>query len=567
MKWFTQRIVCKKNIWIVLYAVLFSLADTVGSYVYETNTLAGFFANGRLTQVLLQFVGIAVLVFFLLLGILWLLKKLTEWEQAEGGGRFGKRMRAFFGAVKRLCLWKGGLILWVLFFLAWLPCYISYFPGVLAYDANSQLYMRDGVLPLTSHHPPLHTFFFWACLSLGEMLGSAINKGVVIYSVIQIAVFSFTISRLVYAMAKRMGGVFLSLTILFFALNPVMALFSFSTTKDVWFAMTLIGLFTQLLTWAEDPEQGCIWKTVLWAVLCCLLRNNFIYAWGVGAVLFVIRYCGWKRFGRAAVLSVLVTLAITKLGYPALGIGEGMSREKLSVPMQQVSRVVHDEGITQEQTDILYRYMNVEMILNEFNPRLADPVKDTFRSEYYDENPGEFWELYWELFEEYPADYVGEALTLNIPYWYPRASVYDSLAKRDYVETSPRVLWRQNLLPAVYDWYESIAKMTSYEGPLLFEWMFALATPLWLLLALIAALPVRQRRCYVRCLLPPLFYVLTFFLGPVSNTRYIFPIMVLYPLLLALPFLPRPVEDAELHTLSAEHSPAESTPEARSGEK
>lgn len=280
---------------------------------------------------------------------------------------------------------------------------------------------------------------------------------------------------------------------------------------------------------------------ILFSVLCSLFRNNFIYAWVIAVVLMGIGLKEKRKFWMVGALSVIIALAIMKFAYPMLGIEKGNSAEKLSVPLQQISYTTRNNTLTLEELTQIQNYLELDIIWDQFNPRFADPTKDRLNNGNYDSNPAAFWKLWMQLGSEFPVDYTTAFLQLNIPYWYQGANPYDPYAQREYVETSLRSeksgLTREEFLPVTYTFYSQFSIIEDYDSiPFIIRWMFCLATPIWLMLACGAALLYQGNRCYIRCLIPLLLFWMTYLLGPVSNARYIFPFMALYPILISLPF-------------------------------
>lgn len=532
-----KKLVQKKDIWLYGYSALFSFVYFLGRYFYEKETLSGVFSGKRGAANLVGSLFLTVAVVWILQGVLFLHNFVIGKMNADGGQ--WRRLSQFFDGLRGFSQWKRGLAVWIIFFLAWLPCYISYYPGVFSYDTPLQWRMALGEYNVTTHHPPLHTFIIRLCYQFGQNF-QAEYAAIVIYSIVQMLLLSWMLSKLVCAMAKRIPGAFLLFMLLFLALNPVIALFSFSITKDVYFAITLIGLFLELLHWTEEEEKGSIWKTALWAVLCCLFRNNFVYAWCIAFLLMLWKLKDWKRFLGMALISVVMTLSITKIVYPAIGVAKGSAAEMLSVPTLQFAYVAKYQGLTDEEYSQMAVYIDPEKIIKNYNPRVSDYVKVYLNDDVYRSDKASFWKLWWKLFQKYPNDFFDTFVSLNLPYWYQGADPNDPYSKRTYIETDwwmDEVEKPESVWPGVQEFYEQFAQMRVYDDCIALKWIYCLATPIWLLLACMVMLLQRGNARYLRVFLPFLFYWLTFLLGPVSNARYIFPFMLFYPVMLGMMFM------------------------------
>lgn len=437
----------------------------------------------------------------------------------------------------------------ILMFLCWLPCYLAYYPGIFAYDIELQTMEALGMIPYSRFHPPLHTFI-WD-IFLGIEQGLNINA-LVLYSVFQMLLFAFAFTCVLDFMIKRNYNNYLILgSFLFFSLNPVIAIFSFSPVKDAMLTVVFILFTLELCKLIHDKELYVRNTTsnirfIIIGILCCLLRNNVIYAFipvSICTILLLRKH--WKRIALWSICILAGFLLINGPLYSALGIEKGNSREMLSVPMQQIAYVVvtHESTLSPDDIASINEYLPVDSVSELYNPRFADPVKNTFITEHYDANPMKFIKLWLHFFMEYPEEYVVAFLNLNIPYWYPDANSVDIYAQRIYIETGipidPRtdyVVTRDSKIPFLLNQYEEFASYKKIESLPIISNVFSLSLPIWLLLFGITFLLTQKEKTSVIPLLPALFLWCTFMLGPVSNLRYLLPIVVLYPLYIAIIF-------------------------------
>lgn len=141
--------------------------------------------------------------------------------------------------------------------------------------------------------------------------------------------------------------------------------------------------------------------------------------------------------------------------------------------------------------------------------------------------------------------YLYSALSLNLPYWYLGAPPVDSYSQRIYLEVDdyPADYYQvepNSKLPAYYDFLYGLSTFETLEKIPGARFALSLAMPLWILLFGICSLFGRNRREWRRALvlLAPLAFLLTFFAGPVSNMRYIFPFFFASPLFLCAIIFP-----------------------------
>ena len=435
----------------------------------------------------------------------------------------------------------------ILMFLCWLPCYLSYYPGIFAYDIELQTMEALGTVSYSRFHPPLHTFIWDICLTLEQITGL---NGLLIYSILQMAIWAFALSCVLHFMVQRKYNPWLIAgSFCFFAFNPVIALFSFIPVKDSMLT-AFWALFTVELYSLSDTELkkkqlvASNIRLIIWGIVCCLLRNNIVYALipAFLLMLFIIRK-NWKRIALCCGCILVGFLLINGPIYTAIGIEKGNSREMLSVPMQQIAyvAVTNNASLTPDELSRINQYIPTEKIAETYNPRFADPVKGTFITENFDQNPADFFKLWADLLVQYPEEYIVSFLNLNIPYWYPDANSVDAYARRSYIETTvptnPMTEYevvRDSKIPVLYEQYEKVASFERFKTLPLLSNIFSLSFPIWFLIFGTLIQIVKKEKKTIIVFLPALLLWCTFMLGPVSNLRYLLPIIAMYPLYFTL---------------------------------
>lgn len=431
----------------------------------------------------------------------------------------------------------------ILMFLCWLPCYLAYYPGIFAYDIELQTMEALGMVSYSRFHPPLHTFIWDICLSFEQVSGL---NGLVIYSVLQMCIWAFALSYVLHFMVRRKYSPWLIAgSFCFFAFNPVIALFSFIPVKDSMLT-AFWALFTVELYSLSDTELkkkqlvASNIRLIIWGIVCCLLRNNIVYALVPAflIMLFIIRK-NWKRIALCGGCILVGFLLINGPLYTAMGVEKGNSREMLSVPMQQIAyvTVTNSDSLSPDELDRINQYIPTEQIAETYNPRFADPVKGTFITENFDQNPADFFKLWTDLLVQYPEEYIVSFLNLNIPYWYPDANSVDAYARRSYIETTvptnPMTEYeviRDSKIPALYEQYEKVASFERFKTLPIISNIFSLSFPIWFLIFGTLLQIVKKEKKTIVVFLPALLLWCTFMLGPVSNLRYLLPIITMYPL-------------------------------------
>lgn len=517
----------------MIFSILLSLSLIIGKCIYNDSTISSLFGSAKSGIIVLcSLYGFGALFYatFILMAN-WL----TQYAIAPSHKTY---------KILHLPFLYG-----ILMFLCWLPCYLAYYPGIFAYDIELQTMEALGTVSYSRFHPPLHTFIWNICLYLEQISGL---NGLVIYSVLQMGIWAFALSCVLHFMVRRKYNPWLIAgSFCFFAFNPVIALFSFIPVKDsmltAFFALFTVELYS--LSDTELNKKRLIVsniRLIIVGIVCCLLRNNVVYAL-IPAFLIMLFIIGknWKRIALCGGSILVVFLLINGPIYTAMGVEKGNSREMLSVPMQQIAyvAVTNNYSLSPDELDRINQYIPTEQIAETYNPRFADPVKGTFITENFDQNPADFFKLWADLLVQYPEEYIVSFLNLNIPYWYPDANSVDAYARRSYIETTiptnpmtEYVVIRDGKIPMLYEQYEKVASFERFKTLPIVSNIFSLSFPIWFLIFGTLIQIIKKEKKTLVVFLPALLLWCTFMLGPVSNLRYLLPIIAMYPLYFTILF-------------------------------
>ena len=444
---------------------------------------------------------------------------------------------------------KPGTGLYFIFFriivVLWIPAFLALFPGYMCYDSTWQLsqILLEG--QMDAHYPVAHTLFLTLCFNIGNSVFGSNEAGLLIYGILQALIFAGVLAYLgVFLCRYRIPKLIIILSVAFLALNPIIQIFAFATTKDVLFSAFLLLLVMFTIDLISDPDKfaGSPWLMIRYAVtaiLMALMRNQGIYLLIIAAPFLI--WVGRKHFvkiGATLVAAILLLLVFFGPVSDALGIIPSKSQEMLSVPIQQIARVINTEpdSITQEQKETISRYIP-ESVWNSYVPEISDPVKDNFNNEAFAEDPAGFIKIWLEIGLEHPGIYADAFAYLTDAYWYPSVETTHNWSVLDSFHTIPEIPVEQHsLFPAYYDYLMKVGQDSFGNIPVLSS-LVSIYMPVWAVILCIAVI-FRQRKF---SLLIPLAMLAVFIgsllLGPVACIRYIFPLLVMCPLLLALPFI------------------------------
>lgn len=436
-------------------------------------------------------------------------------------------------------------------FLSWcvyLPVFLAVYPGIYSYDASAQILQFYGKLPLTTHHPLIHTVYLGLCMKIAGRLFHTYQAGMALYALSQSffmsAVFSLCLCRM---KTRRAPGWLRAVSWMFWILNPYLTVFSFVTTKDVIFGAFFLLAFDTACCLVEEPEhfwQG-EWLLFFVSVLfMCLFRNQGIYVF----LFFVLVVCLFLRkkvyrrkpFIGASLLVVILWYLLSGPVPAALGVGKGDAREMLCVPMQQMARVYHEapEELTTEERDYIETLIDPQA-LSEYVRVNADPVKSGFHTEVMQADKGRFVRTWAEIGKRRPDIYLDSFLMGNWGYWYPGDSEYWMdyiLYDGAYLEGDLNILHitRNSHFQALSNWLREATLTPAFQSIPVLSVLLNQAFPFWLMLFAAGVAVWRRRAHEIVPMMLLLGYWGTLLLGPVVSLRYALPLIYCVPRMLEM---------------------------------
>jgi len=520
----------------LIFAALTALFVTCGRSIYNFNTLEDIYFKPLEYGALCLFVFIPMVFVFALVGAG--IRRASSVPKNVGEER-AKAWR-FLPLITSLLVTASGIV-----------ALLAYFPGILGYDSEWQTLQAFGIMPLSNHHPVLHTLIWNFFIAL-EWFGVPHPYGLVIYCIVQILILGSVCGYVTDAQVKAgCRWPVPVITMLYYALYPAFSVFSVEMTKDVLFSCIVVRLILRLNTVgtyrADTEDEEAVKRSArreklnlagiaFLITLGCLFRNNFLPA---AAVLIIVLFCMRKKAGMKKVLlsvlaGVMIAAAVMKIVYPMTGVEKTESHELLSVPINQISAVSVEryESLTIAERFLIDSYMEP----GRYNPRLADSVKFTFNDELYDSDRSAFWDLYMYLLAKYPGDFLDAFLTQNVQLWYPGARMTDRYAARKYIETESvfvpvYMIDCSPVLPEVRGFCDMILEEVEGSG-VIGGLPFSLSIPFYMILLAFYIALKTGRPGYAAGVFLAFFLWGTYLLGPVAAFVFMYPFYLLIPVLL-----------------------------------
>lgn len=430
------------------------------------------------------------------------------------------------GIGKRIFLIFAGLL------IAWLPVLLSNNPGFYNYDIYGQIpQVMYPEVPYNTHHSLLSTLVMGGVITLGYRIFGTMEKAVFLHSCFQMILCAATFSYSLNFWYRRLKRKWLlGVGFGFYAFLPTIALFSISTTKDVVCSLALLVAFHLVYELYEDTEGFFRKKEKIASLSCSLIvgalyRKNVIYAIFLYLVLCVF-FC---KKGKRKIISlfagtILMTILLSAGMENLLHAEKGSAVEALCVPLQQIARVYTEKGETafdSEELQLLDQIMDREQ-WSQYDPFLADRIKNYVKSEELFQNKGNYLRLWLRKGWQYPGCYLGAFLDNTYQAWYPGTSVVDDPdGDIYYFDFEGRnVLEMQTISPRLTEFYRKISLEYYYQKIPVIRLLFAIGTYFWLAVILFFY-GIRRRKAEIwNSWLLVLALCVTVFLGPISLVRY-----------------------------------------------
>ena len=382
-----------------------------------------------------------------------------------------------------------------------------------------------------------HTMFFQMILSLGYTVFSDINYAIGCFCIVQAFILAFSFSYCLMTMLHY--GVprwVLAVSFCFFALVPYNIALSITIWKDVLYAA---GCLLIIVSWLRIHKKLGFNQFldytvfVIGSILFLLSRTNGWIIYIVCLVCYILFIRNNRRF-------MLVMSFVAVLGWflcnpvlSILGVSDSDPVESLSIPIQQVSRVISDGGVlTEEEEQLLSRVIDLDDVPELYTNWLSDPMKVEFRSKdyvYLCDHLTEYGSLWLKLGVRYPVSYIKAWIDQTKGYW---NGGYDVALYSETVTDNPygvEKLVSGNPVASLFRLYFGMSRHVIF-----FEPLHSIGLHVWVVILCFIRNLLRKREEWFLAL-PALLIVLGLWFGtPVYYCfRYVYPLFVSFPLIVS----------------------------------
>lgn len=432
------------------------------------------------------------------------------------------------------------LSLWlIIIFVDMFIFYTAQYPGVFTPDSIDQVrQILTGVY--TNHHPFYHTMIIKVFIDIGINLFNDINIGVALYSIFSIFVLAtcfIYIIKTIYTITKN-----LSLTLIVYIcylVYPVNIKYSFYMGKDVFFGAA-VGIFVvtiyKILNNIGKHKTNLI-ILFLSSLGMCLLRSNGLFVYVFSFVVFFILF--FKKYNSIKLLMVIVIVLSVFLKYPvlkSLNVKQPDTIESLSIPAQQIARVITDEKeITIEQRELLSEVIDIDEIPTYYVSYFSDQIKNLVREkgnqEYLKEHSKEYLNLYIQLGLKYPQKYIEAWVDQTRGYWNSGYAFWrwaDGVSNNDL-----------GVYPTINSqFFDSTLKLylMEWQGSPIFTLFLSIGFMVWLLVMFVYKSVIYKRKDLFFIIVPPLLVIATLLIATplYAEFRYAYAVSVTLPFIIAI---------------------------------
>ena len=325
------------------------------------------------------------------------------------------------------------LICFIVIFSSQIISFCTYYPGIITNDSYGQILQALGMMPYSNHHPIAHTFIIKCCMETVYFFTGSMNLTAAGYSVFQMLCLTgammYMLDFMYMLKVKRFYRV---LALLYFAVIPYHSVYSQIMGKDIPFAISVsvfvISLYKIIQFQKEQLKKIDYLVLFFSGIGFCLLRSNGIIAFLLVLILAFVMLRKNKHL--LVLLSSVFICSIVVLGpiYGLFSTGGPDTIESLSIPLQQIGKVICEGEVNDEEYLMLNKIMDVEQVEQTYDVHFSDPLKNLVRSTgdqvYLKQNMGKYLKLYVQLGIKNPRKYVKAFIEQTMGYWYPNVEPY-----------------------------------------------------------------------------------------------------------------------------------------------
>lgn len=435
--------------------------------------------------------------------------------------------------------------------ICWLPVLLAVYPGFFVYDAQDE-YVQVASRMFSTHHPLVHVLMLGGIICAVHKFTGSYNLGIVCYMVVQMLIVAGVFTYLInFLRKKKVSGMVRFLSVIYFALFPVIIMYVMCSTKDAIFTAALLLLLLCMLEMCISTEKffNSTFQRAFFifnALMMALFRKNAIYAFIVMTPVLLIYFK--KHFRKMVIMIALVFIfffMINKTLILALHADDSENQEMLTMPIQQLTRTyILNKNVFEEEDIATLHEILPEEALELYTPKSSDPVKFHFQNAAFETDKLKYAKLWAKIGLKKPFTYINAWLVNTYGFWYPDTIidvytgnvkftfVYQDSSYFEYEVEQPGV--RNSKIPWLDEVYRKMSLEIFKEKVPILSMLFSPGFLFWCY-AVAFGYAVYRKKYHI--LLPYLMIFLvwlTMLLGPTYLVRYVLILWFALPLFAAV---------------------------------
>lgn len=446
----------------------------------------------------------------------------------------------------------------ILILLAWLPVLLAFYPGNYAFDSPGEFldYFNKNYV---SGNPPAHGFLLGSIMNIGHVVFKSYNTGILLYSILQMLILSFTMGCVINFLVKRKcPNIINFIVLLLFMFLPTHSIMAITTTKDILFSCAVTLFFIKFYSFYFEKHKYHYIRNIIEIILIIvlimlifILRPNGVYGY-VFMMLFVIIPLR-KKWKSLLVINILVFTMyynynnfLDKYAYINPADPLDCFNAIFTVPYQQLARTYPktDEETKEILDEFVPKDENGKSWWLSYSPRRADGVFIHSNNRYLNTNKKKFFEIYLKTGLKHPTMYLDAFLDNSIGYWYIADSLPDKTTIRPYIEFNNQDVFNitnnevklDSKIPSLYEYYYRLVVDGEFQkNPLL---SILMSTAVINLVFIIAMAYMICKKNFKKIWSLSLFVGLmgTNLLGPTCILRYMYYLYICLPVIIYIAF-------------------------------
>ncbi len=437
---------------------------------------------------------------------------------------------------------------------------IAFYPGHHPADAHTMLEIFE-TGEYWTHFPPFVCVIIGLFFTFGKLINN-VSLGFALMIFLQSLLVNFALTEAIFYCSKKLKTkLYPVLMVLFFIIHPLVQTLIIRAGQDTIFGGLFLLAGVELLKISEDENYfNKKRKFVILAILfylLCITRNNGVYVLILVALTSIVALK--NSANRKYFLLTIIIPIVAFFGFQNAFVNnfatikDSFFQETINTPIMQIARSMRynpDENFKKEldkyfiQDGSCKTWLGIEWYWNNYDRSsgISDPYKDCMRPFLIEENALDFVSLWARIGFKNPDHYVAAPLIFTLSLYYPYTEYYRENKDITYQ-------WHRYIDSYYYGYDYDGLKTTEFITPLksfLDDFVFyqdwsrvPVLHQLWrgtftTYICFIGAMLVlyKKKRKYLLPLSLTVALVLTVMLAPVVLFRYLFPAVLMTPIVI-----------------------------------